>query len=127
MIKKVRNTVPWTDFIIDLKEKEIFGTFYEKKNCQNQIKKSLEFEKIIKIKRDKLYVTLKGCNISFNSLIDKKDIVQMSKYFTKPKSLGANVKVQLDSSNYVTKVELENAIGVDTSHHIFLKNLIQLI
>ena len=73
MIKKVRNTVPWTDFIIDLKEKEIFGTFYEKKNCQNQIKKSLEFEKIIKIKRDKLYVTLKGCNISFNSLIDKKD------------------------------------------------------
>ena len=86
MIKKVRNTVPWTDFIIDLKEKEIFGTFYEKKNCQNQIKKSLEFEKIIKIKRDKLYVTLKGCNISFNSLIDKKDIVQMSKYFTKPKS-----------------------------------------
>ena len=127
MIKKVRNTVPWTDFIIDLKEKEIFGTFYEKKNCQNQIKKSLEFEKIIKIKRDKLYVTLKGCNISFNSLIDKKDIVQMSKYFTKPKSLGANLKVQLDSSNYVTKVELKNAIGVDTSHHIFLKNLIQLI
>ena len=31
MIKKVRNTVSWTDFIIDLKEKEIFGTFYEKK------------------------------------------------------------------------------------------------
>ena len=44
----------------------------KKKNCQNQIKKSLEFEKVIKIKRDKLYVTLKGCNISFNSWIDKK-------------------------------------------------------
>ena len=63
MIKKVRNTVSWTDVIINLKVKEIFGTFYEKKNCQNQIKKSLEFEKVIKIKRDKLHVTLKGCNI----------------------------------------------------------------
>ena len=51
----------------------------------------------------------------------------MSKYFTKPKSLGAHVKVQLDSSNYVSKAELKNAIGVGTSHHIFLKDLIQLI
>ena len=44
----------------------------KKKICQNQIKKSLEFEKVIKIKRDKLYVTLKGCNTSFNSWIDEK-------------------------------------------------------
>ena len=72
MIKKVRNTVSWTDVIINLKVKEIFVTFYEKKICQNQIKKSLEFEKVIKIKRDKLYVTLKGCNTSFNSWIDEK-------------------------------------------------------
>ena len=47
--------------------------------------------------------------------IDKKDIVQMSEYFPKPKSLGANVKVELDLSNYATKTDLKNATGVDTS------------
>ena len=30
MIKKVKNTVPWTYVIRDLKGKEIVGTFYEK-------------------------------------------------------------------------------------------------
>ena len=39
MIKKVRNTVSWTDFIIDLKEKEIFGTFYEKKIVRIKLKR----------------------------------------------------------------------------------------
>ena len=39
----------------------------------------------------------------------------MSEYFPKPKSLGANVKVELDLSNYAIKADLRNAIGVDTS------------
>ena len=39
----------------------------------------------------------------------------MSEYFSKPKSLRANVKVELDLSNYATKAELKNATGVDTS------------
>ena len=30
MIKKVKNTVPWTNVITDLKGEEIVGTFYEK-------------------------------------------------------------------------------------------------
>ena len=38
----------------------------------------------------------------------------MSEYFPKPKSLGANVKVELDLSNYATKSDLKNATGVDT-------------
>ena len=38
----------------------------------------------------------------------------MSEYFTKPESLGAIVKVELDLSNYATKVELKNTAGVDT-------------
>ena len=38
----------------------------------------------------------------------------MSKYLTKPKSLGANVKVELDWSNYTTKAELKNATVGDT-------------
>ena len=39
----------------------------------------------------------------------------MSEYFRKPKYLGANVKVKLNLSNYATKADLKNAIGVDTS------------
>ena len=39
----------------------------------------------------------------------------MSDYFAKPKSLGANVKVELDLSNYTTKADLKNATGVDRS------------
>ena len=33
--------------------------------------------------------------------------------FSKPKSLGANVKVELGLSNYGTKADLKNATGVD--------------
>ena len=39
----------------------------------------------------------------------------MSEYFPEPKSLGPNVKVELDLSNYATKADLKNATGVDTS------------
>ena len=39
----------------------------------------------------------------------------MSVYFSKRKSLVANVKVELDLSNYATKADLKrNATGVDT-------------
>ena len=38
----------------------------------------------------------------------------MRKYFPKLKSLGANVKVELDLSNIVTKADLKNEKGVDT-------------
>ena len=39
----------------------------------------------------------------------------MSEHFPKLKSLGANVKAELDLSNYATKTDLKNATGVDTS------------
>ena len=39
----------------------------------------------------------------------------MIEYFSKPKSLGANVKVELDLSKCATKENLKNAAGVDTS------------
>ena len=38
----------------------------------------------------------------------------MSKYFPKPKSLGENVKIELDLSSYPTKADLKNRGGVDT-------------
>ena len=45
----------------------------------------------------------------------------MSEYFPKPKSLGGNVKVELDLSNYATKADLRSAAGVDISK--FAKNV----
>ena len=39
----------------------------------------------------------------------------MSENFPEVKSSGGRVKVELDLSNYATKVDLKNATGVDTS------------
>ena len=44
MIKKIKNTVPWTYVINDLNGEGIIGTLYEKK-LQRQIKKNLELKK----------------------------------------------------------------------------------
>ena len=41
VIKKVKNTVPWTYIINDLNGEEIIGTFYEK-DLKKLIKKNLE-------------------------------------------------------------------------------------
>ena len=46
----------------------------------------------------------------------------MSEYFPEPKSSVVKVKAELDSSNYVTKADLKNTKGVDTSK--FAKRLI---
>ena len=40
----------------------------------------------------------------------------MSKYFSKPKSLGRDMKVEWDLSNYATKANLRNVSGVDRSN-----------
>ena len=41
MIKRIKNTVPWTSVINELNGEETIGTFYEKE-LQRQIKKNLE-------------------------------------------------------------------------------------
>ena len=58
----------------DLNYEEIIGTFYEKE-LQDTKQNEFRIEKVIKRKSDKLYVKWKGYNNSFNSWIDKKDIV----------------------------------------------------
>ena len=73
-ITKVKNTVSWTSVINDLNVEGIVGRFKEKeKKKKNQ--KEFRIEKVIKRNGDKLYVKSKGYNNSFNSWIDKKDIV----------------------------------------------------
>ena len=73
VIKKFRNTVPWTCVIDDLNGEEITGTFYEKE-LQKIDQQEFRIEKIIKKKGDKLYAKWKGYDNSFNSWIDKKDL-----------------------------------------------------
>ena len=71
VIKKIKNTVPWTYVINDLNGGEIIGTFYEKE-LQKMDQQEFRVEKVIKKKGDELYVKWKGYNSSFNSWIDKK-------------------------------------------------------
>ena len=74
VIEKVKNTVPWTYVINDLNGEEIAGSFYEKES-QKTNQKEFRIEKVLKRKGDKLYVKWKGYDNSFNSWINKKDIV----------------------------------------------------
>ena len=73
IIKKVKNTVPWTYVINDLNGEEIMGTFYEKE-LQKPNQEEFRIEKVIKRKGDKMYVKWKGYDNSFNSWIDIKDL-----------------------------------------------------
>ena len=73
IISKIKNTVPWTYVINGLNDEEITGTFYEKLQKTNQ--QEFRIEKVLKRKGDKLYVKWKGYNNSFNSWIDKKDLL----------------------------------------------------
>ena len=75
VIKKVKNTVPWTYVINDLNGEEIIGTFYEKE-LQKTNQEEFRIEKVIKRKGNKIYVKWKGYNHSFNSWIDKASLVQ---------------------------------------------------
>ena len=74
VIKKVKNTVPWTYVVNDLNDEKIIGTFYEKE-LQSTNQQKFRIEKVIKRKGDKLHVKWKGYDNSFNSWIDKKDLV----------------------------------------------------
>ena len=75
VIKKVKNTVLWTYVINDLDGEEIMGKFYEKK-LQKTNQEEFRIEKIIKRKGDKMYVKWKGYDNSFNSWINKKDLIK---------------------------------------------------
>ena len=53
VIKKFKNTVPWTYVINDLNDEKIIGTFYEKE-LQSTNQHKFRIEKVIKRKGDKL-------------------------------------------------------------------------
>ena len=74
LIKKVKNTVPWTYVINDLNAKEIIGIFFEKE-LQKTNPEEFRIEKVIKKKGNQLYVKWKGYDNSFNCWVDKKDVI----------------------------------------------------
>ena len=74
VINKIKNTVPWTYAISDLNGEEITGIFYEKE-LQKTNQKEFRIEKVLKRKGDKLYIKWKGYNNSFNSWINKTDLM----------------------------------------------------
>ena len=75
VIKKVKNTVPWTYVIDDLNGEEIIGTFSEKE-LQKTNQEEFRTEKVIKRKGNKIYVKWKEYNNSYNSWTDKASVVQ---------------------------------------------------
>ena len=74
VVKRVKTTVPWIYLISDLNGEEMMGMFYEKELQMND-QKEFRIEKVIKKKGNILHVKWKGCDNSFNSWINKKDLV----------------------------------------------------
>ena len=68
VIKEDENTVPWTYAINDLNGK---------KELQKTNQEQFRIEKIVKRKGGKIYLKWKGCDKSFNSWTDKKDLVSI--------------------------------------------------
>ena len=62
VIKKAKNTVPWTYAINDLNGDEIIGTFYETE-IQKSNQQEFMVDKVIKRKSNKLYVKWKGYDL----------------------------------------------------------------
>ena len=59
IIRKIKNTVPWTYVISDLNGELITRTFY-KKELQKTSPEKFRIEKVLKGTGDKLYVKWKG-------------------------------------------------------------------
>ena len=81
MISKIKKTVPWTNVIINLNREEVVRTFYEV-DLQKNNQEEFRIEKVIKRKGNKLQMTRKRYDNSFNSWIDKKDIIQNESKFS---------------------------------------------
>ena len=95
MIKKVRNTVPWTYVISDLNGEEIVGAFCKKKTNQEHFR----IEKVSLWEKQISYVPNgKAMIIHLMAGLMKETLYKMSQYFPKPHGTfggDINVKVHL--------------------------------
>ena len=103
VIKRVKNTVPWTYVISNLNGEEIVGTFCEKE-LQKTNQREYRIEKVIK----------KGYDNSFNSWVNKKDITTGvdTSQFTKKGDL-ADLKSEIDKLEKVPSAlkKLNSKVG----------------
>ena len=74
IVNKIKNTVPWTYTISDLNGEQIIESFYEKE-LQKTNQKEFRIENVLKRKGDQLYVKWKEYDNSFNSWINKKNLL----------------------------------------------------
>ena len=74
LLSQFKKSVPWTYVANGLNSEEIVRTFC-KKELQKTNQKEFRTEKVIKRKGNKLYVKWKGYDNSFNSWIDKSDLI----------------------------------------------------
>ena len=74
MLKIMHTLILRKKLLIEIQNLTFIGTFYEKE-LQKTNQQEFRIEKVIKRKGDKLYVKWKGYDNSFNSWIDKKDLV----------------------------------------------------
>ena len=101
-LKKVKNSAPWTYVISDVNSKEFVRKFSEQES-QKTNQKGLRVENVIKRKVRNYILNGKPTIILLTVGLIKK-IVWMSEYFSKPRCLEQNVKVELDLSNYTQPV-----------------------
>ena len=74
VISKIKNTVSWTYVMNYLNGEETVANLYER-NLQKTNEEEFRTEKVIRRKGNKLFAKWKGYDNSFNSWIDKKDVV----------------------------------------------------
>ena len=120
MIKEVKNTVPWRYVINDLNDEGIIGAFFEKE-LQRANKQKFRIEKVIKRKGNKPYIKWKvmmvhGISGLIKMAFNKILCIKLNQYFRKPyEPLRGGSNIKFDLSNYLTKIDLKNATGIDTS------------
>ena len=120
MIKEVKNTVPWRYVINDLNDEGIIGAFFEKE-LQKANQQKFRIAKVIKRKGNQLYIKWKVMMVhaisglikmAFNKIL----CIKLNQYFRKPyEPLRGGSNIKFDLSNYLTKIDLKNATGIDTS------------
>ena len=86
-----KTNLTWTFVISDLNGEEIVGSFYEKE-LQKTNQKEFRIEKVITKKGNKFHAKWKGYNNSFNSWIDKKDLVKLVSTFCHIEALEETLK-----------------------------------
>ena len=113
VVKRIKNTLPWTYEINHLNGENTLGNFYEKE-LQKTNQKEFRIEKVIKGKEISYMSNVKELIILLIAGLIKRSY-KMSQYFFPYRSSGRNIKAELDLSSYATKIDLRNVTHVDVS------------